>query len=67
MSYKPHYIASYDDNSGLNTYYEPFLLPEKAFPILEDAYCWRGKVKRNPGYDLLGRLRRTLTRQQSEI
>lgn len=62
MSYKPHYIASYDDNSGLNTYYEPFLLPEKAYPILEDAYCWRGKTQRNPGYDLLGRLRRTVTK-----
>ena len=61
MSYQPHLIAQYEEGSGLNTYYEPFLIPEKAFPVLEDAYCWRGKVKKRLGYKLLGRLRRILT------
>ena len=61
MSYRPHYIASYENDSGLNTYYEPFLIPEKAFPIIEDAFVWRGRVKRRPGYKLIGRLRRTQT------
>jgi hypothetical protein len=61
MSYQPHYIASFEDDSGLFTYMEPFLIPEKAFPILEDAYCWRGRVLKRQGFELLGRLRRILT------
>ncbi len=61
MSYKPHYIASFEEDSGLHTYYEPFLAPEKAFPVLEDAYCFRGTVLRRQGFKLLGRLRRVLT------
>lgn len=61
MSYEPHYISSIEDNSGLQTYFEPFLLPEKAFSELEDAYVWRGRVKRRVGFSLLGRLRRSLT------
>ena len=60
MAYQPHFIAQYDDDSGLNTYYEPFIIPERAFPILEDAYCWRGRVKNRDGFKLLGRLRRNL-------
>ncbi len=60
MAYQPHYIAAYEDDSGLNTYYEPFLIPEKAFPVLEDAYCWRGKVQKRRGYNLLGRLRKSI-------
>lgn len=60
MSYKPHYIASFDADTGLNTYYEPFLIPEKAFSQLEDAFCWRGRVVRRPGFRLLGRLRRVI-------
>jgi len=60
MSYQPHFIASFDADSGLNTSLEPFLIPEKAFPVLEDAYCWRGRVKLREGNKLLGRLRRKL-------
>lgn len=61
MTLQPYYIANYDENSGLDTYYEPFLIPEKAFPVLENAYCWRGRVKKRLGYELLGRLRRAFT------
>lgn len=60
MSYQPHYIASFEEDSGMFTYTEPFLAPEKAFPVLEDAYCFRGSVVRRPGFTLLGRLRRLL-------
>ena len=63
MSYQPHYIASFEEESGLNTYYEPFIIPEKAFVDMQDAYCFRGRVIRRPGYKLLGRLRRVLTAQ----
>lgn len=58
MTYQPYYIASFEDDSGMHTYYEPFLAPEKAFPVIEDAYCWRGRLKRRQGFSLVNRLRR---------
>ena len=61
MSYQPYYITSFENDSGLNTYYEPFLIPEKAFPTLEDAWVWRGRVVRRQGYSFLGRLLRDIT------
>ena len=61
MSYQPYYISAFEGETGLNTYYEPFLIPEKAFTKLEDAYCFRGRVLRRSGFTLLGRLRRLLT------
>ncbi len=60
MTYQPFYISSFESESGLDQYYESFLIPEKAFPTLEDAYCWRGRVRRRQGFNLLGRLRRFL-------
>lgn len=33
---------------------EPFYLPENAFYELEDAYVWRGRVKKRFGYSLIG-------------
>lgn len=61
MSYKPHYIAAYDQDSGLFKYSEPFLAPEKAFSKLENAYCWRNRVQKKLGVTLLGRLRRVIS------
>jgi hypothetical protein len=61
MSYQPYYISQYEQDTGLENYFQSFLLPEKAFPLLEDAYCWRGRVQRRGGVFLLGRLRRELT------
>ena len=61
MSYEPHYIASFENESGLDKFYEPFLIPEKAFPILEDAYAWRGRIRKRQGFSFLGRLRRKVT------
>jgi len=60
MSYQPFYITQYEDETGFENYFESFLLPEKAFPILEDAYCWRGRVIKRGGTFLLGRLNRNL-------
>lgn len=65
MSYQPYYISAFENDSGLNTYYEPFLIPEKAFPYLNNAYAWRGRVKRKLGNTFLNRLRRNLTAQAS--
>ena len=61
MTFKPFYISSYENDSGLDQYAEAFLIPERAFPQLEDAYAFRGRIKRREGFSLLGRLRRELT------
>lgn len=61
MSYVPNYIASYENDSGLQNYFEPFLIPEKAYSNLEDCYCYRGRVQKRNGVKLLGRLRRAAT------
>lgn len=58
MGYQPVYLSNFDEDSGYQTYFEPFMLPAKAMPKLEDAYCWRGRVKRRMGSFTLGRLRR---------
>jgi len=44
--------------SGLERDVEPWLLPEDAFPTIEDAYVWRGRVRKKPGVKFIGRLQR---------
>ncbi len=61
MPYKPFYVSSFENESGLDQSRESFLIPEKAFPELEDAYAWRGRIKRRLGFELLGRLCRSVT------
>lgn len=41
---------------GLERDREPWLLPAEAFPTLEDAYLFRGRIQRRRGYETLGRL-----------
>lgn len=45
-------------NSGLQKNRKPFLLTEDAFVTLENAYVWRGEVKKREGMQLIGRYRR---------
>ena len=45
---------------GLVQEREEFLLPDDAYPILQNAYVWREKILRKKGYLLLGRLRRNI-------
>lgn len=45
---------------GLQTNKKPFLLPDKAFPVLENAYVWRDRVVKRFGLEFLGRLQRNL-------
>jgi hypothetical protein len=60
-SLQPIYIAG--SSIGLKTDTKPFLLPEQAFPVLNNAYVYRERVKKREGLELVGRLRRVLTGQ----
>lgn len=48
------YIGPYDSESGLENDIKPFLLPEKAFEQLNNAYCWRGRIRKRFGTRWLG-------------
>lgn len=45
-------------NKGLKTDRTAFVIDNDSFPTLENAYQWRGRIKRKRGTSLLGRLRR---------
>lgn len=48
------YIGPYDSDSGLQTNYKPFVIPEKAFAYLQNAYVFRGRVRKRFGSAWLG-------------
>lgn len=52
MPLKSYLIAPFE--SGLQNNIEPWLLPEDAFQFLENAYVWRGRVRKRFGYYYLG-------------
>lgn len=56
---QPLFIGPMD--IGLQKNLTPFMIPEKAFPTLFNAYCWRGRVEKKMGFSFTGRLRRELT------
>ncbi len=57
--YSPIHIKGYQE--GLIQGRENYLLPADAFPVLENVYIYRERIRRKDGYELLGRLQRDLT------
>lgn len=53
-SSKPFLIANI--RTGLERDIEPWLLPNDAYPTIEDAYLFRGRIQRRSGFKKLGRL-----------
>lgn len=58
-SYQPIHITG--NATGLVQEREEFLLPNDAYPFLENAYVWRERIMRKKGCEKLGRIRRILT------
>ncbi len=48
------FIAPYDEKSGLQTDVKPWLVPDEAFSELENAYVFRGRVRKRFGSRWLG-------------
>ena len=61
------FIAPYDKNSGLINAIKPFMIPDKAFSVCNNAYVWRERLRKRFGSHwlnnspLLTRLRMSLT------
>ena len=56
--YQPLRIAG--NSAGLVQEREEFLLPDDAYPVLQNAYVWRERILRKQGFSLLGRLQRNI-------
>lgn len=49
------------NSTGLVQQREEFILPDDAYPILQNAFVWRERIKRKQGTQFLARLRRVFT------
>lgn len=57
--YSPLYIKH--PETGLVQERQKFLLPDDAYPILENVFLFREQIRRRQGLELVGRLRRTFS------
>lgn len=57
--YQPLKVAGME--TGLVQSRENFLLPADAYPVIENAFVWRERIKRKQGFQYLGRLQRNFT------
>ena len=48
------FIAPYEENSGLQTNVKPWLIPDEAFSQLNNAYVFRGRVRKRFGSRWIG-------------
>lgn len=48
-------------NQGIRTDRTQFVIDNDSFPILQNAYQWRGRIKRKRGTSLLNRLQRSVS------
>lgn len=58
---QPLFIGPFD--LGVHKNLEPFMIPEKAYPSMLNAFVFRGRIKKKMGYASQGRLRRELVAQ----
>lgn len=58
MTLQPFLIA--DTRIGVERDLESWLLPNDAYPDLQDCYIWRGRVHKRQGFQFLGRLKRKI-------
>lgn len=61
MGFQSFLIAG--SSIGLQTDEKPYIIPDQAFPVLDNAYIWRNRVIKREGLKLLGRLRRVSSNQ----
>ena len=54
MAMDRFFIAPFDKDSGLQTNYKPFLIPDEAFAQLTNAYVFRGRVRKRFGSRWMG-------------
>lgn len=59
MAIDRFYIGPFDDKSGLQKDLKPFMIPETAFAQLNNAYCWRGRIRKRFGTRWLGQTPQT--------
>ena len=55
MTYEPRLIAPFE-NSGLKKWYKPWIIGDQAFPVITDAYAYRGSVQKREGRRILAPL-----------
>ena len=48
------FIAPFDSNSGLQRNVKPFMITDEAFASLNNAYAWRGRIRKRFGSRWLG-------------